>query len=127
MSFYPGDRVKVKGVPHKGTILSVDKLGCRVLLDKGTSAWHKEANLIRLVKKKKPLGVKEYEQISERATNAITDIDGSMWRIKSVAVTRQQLATAWNKFVWGNSHTHASESILFKESCKEIGLAVNLR
>lgn len=117
-----GDRVKLRGTQHKGTVTGVCNAAYKVLLDKGTSSWHGRLGLIRLIKKKKPLSVKECEQIIERATNSLTDIDGSIWRIKSVAVTRQQLSVAWNRFVWGNNHTHASESVLFEAFCKEIGL-----
>lgn len=37
-------------------------------------------------------------------------------------ITKQQLANAWNKFVWGNNHTHSADSILFNAFCKEIGV-----
>jgi len=118
-----GDRVKLRGTQYKGTVLTMGIPGYYVRLDKDTSAWYKGSSLIRLVKKKKPLGVKEYEQIIERATNALTEIDGSMWRIKSATVTRQHLAKAWDRFVWGNNHyTHASESILFEAFCRELGV-----
>ena len=125
--FKIGDRVKIKGTAlcgEKGSVFEVKHSTIWVLLDgTGREIGLFPSQVIRLVKKKKPLGVKEYEQIIERATNALTEIDGSVWSIKSANVTRQQLANAWDRFVWcNNHHTPAAGSILFEAFCKEIGL-----
>ena len=134
MKFKVGDRVKLRGTQHKGTVRSVNIPGYYVLLDKGTSAWHKESSLIRLVKKKKPLGVKEYEQIvrlnteSSRAYSIDNGIPimniplGAIYEYrlggeKAVLVTKKQLADAWDLHV----RYASGDSEIFKSLCKGLG------
>lgn len=129
-----GDRVKLRGAQHKGTVQAMTETALHVLLDNGAAAWHGENSLIRLVKKKKPLGVEECEQIvrlntgSSRAYSIDNGIPimniplGAIYEYrlggeKAVLVTKKQLADAWDLHV----RYASGDSEIFKSLCKGLG------
>lgn len=84
MEFQIGDRVRLNGTPHKGTVITKEKTRgipgwCyQVTLDKKTTAWHNGGALTKLVRRKKATKMNDKHMTKKEIIEAVTAAIKSM-------------------------------------------------